>query len=270
MVLDYLAGLQEAGRAYRTVNTHRSAISAYHIPIQNIPVGQHPRVCALLKGVSKECPPEPKLVSVWDVSVMIRYFISLGANDSMSLKDLSLKLVALLALTSFHRGSKLHALNSHFMSVFSDRIEFLFNKNFKHSKQGKTEPPSIFFKFSPNRLLCPKACIQDYLKSTGQWRNPSDGSLFISFVNPHKPVTKQSLTRWLKQSLVSAGINSHYTSHSTRSAASSKARAGGISIPDILAKGNWTNRTTFEKFYNKNIDAPSRNLQISVLQSTSN
>ena len=36
---------------YRTIGCHMSAISAYHVYVDNKPVGQHPHVCALLKGM---------------------------------------------------------------------------------------------------------------------------------------------------------------------------------------------------------------------------
>ena len=47
-VLDFLAELFEKGLEYRTTGTHRSAISAFHDPIENIQVGNHPRVSALI------------------------------------------------------------------------------------------------------------------------------------------------------------------------------------------------------------------------------
>ena len=43
-VLDYLSDLFEKGLAYRTINVHRTAISAYHEPLHGFPIGQSPLV----------------------------------------------------------------------------------------------------------------------------------------------------------------------------------------------------------------------------------
>ena len=43
-VLDYLAQLFAEGKEYRTIGVHRSALSAYHAPIEGSPVGQHPKI----------------------------------------------------------------------------------------------------------------------------------------------------------------------------------------------------------------------------------
>jgi hypothetical protein len=65
-----------------------------------------------------------------------------------------------------------------------------------------------------------------------------------------KPVTKQTIARWLKQVLLLAGI-SQYGAHSYRGAGLSNAFAKGVSIDEIVKAGDWTNATTFKKFYNK-------------------
>ena len=59
-MLNYLSYLFDSGFQYRTIDCHRSAISAYHDYVDNEPVGQHPHVCALLKGVFNHRPPQPR------------------------------------------------------------------------------------------------------------------------------------------------------------------------------------------------------------------
>ena len=41
-ILDYLTSLFEEGLEYNTIGVHRSAISAYHEKVDDMPVGQHP------------------------------------------------------------------------------------------------------------------------------------------------------------------------------------------------------------------------------------
>lgn len=52
-----------------------------------------------------------------------------------------------------------------------------------------------------------------------------------------------------------AGVDSKvYSSHSTRSASTSKAKAIGVPVETILSRARWTNATTFRKFYDKQIE----------------
>ena len=160
---------------------------------------------------------------------------------------------------------ELHALTLDLMSIFDDRVEFLFPVPLKHSKPGKKDPPSVFHEFPSDKLLCLKESIIEYLEITHQWRlTPNSGPLFLSKVKPHSPVTKQSICRWVKEFLSSAGIKG-FTTHSTRSASASKALEKGVLLSDILSKGNWSRATTFEKFYKRNITRPAQRFQEVIL-----
>ena len=78
--------------------------------------------------------------------------------------------------------------------------------------------------------------------------------MFLSHIQPHNPVSKATIGRWIKEFLRDAGIDTlTYKAHSTRGASGSKAKAVGLSIEDIMKQGNWSNSTTFEKFYHKPI-----------------
>ena len=74
--------------------------------------------------------------------------------------------------------------------------------------------------------------------------------LLISYHRPHKPVQSYTIARWIKLFLGSAGIDtSTFKGHSTRSASTSKARAGGISLEDVLKMADWTGPSSFLRFY---------------------
>ena len=68
--LEYLTDLFKLGRPYRTIALHRSAISAYHVPMvvgnALVPVGRHPKVSALMSGVHNLRPPAAKYAFTWD------------------------------------------------------------------------------------------------------------------------------------------------------------------------------------------------------------
>ena len=76
-MLDYLGHQFEQGLAYRTIDSHHSAISAFHVHdyVDGKPVGQHPQVCALVGGVFNSRPPQPKYTFIWDVQVVVLKYI---------------------------------------------------------------------------------------------------------------------------------------------------------------------------------------------------
>ena len=59
-ILNFLAFLYEKGYGYSSINSHRSAISAYHVDIDNNPIEQHPRVSTLITGIFNNRPPKPR------------------------------------------------------------------------------------------------------------------------------------------------------------------------------------------------------------------
>ena len=66
-VLLYLSDLYEKGLQYKTLNSHRSAISVMHLPIHNVCIEAHPLVSKLMKGVFNLRPAAPKYLKTWDV-----------------------------------------------------------------------------------------------------------------------------------------------------------------------------------------------------------
>ena len=47
-----------------------------HLPVDGICVGSHPFISMLMKGIFNLCPPCPRYVQTWDVSVVLHYLIT--------------------------------------------------------------------------------------------------------------------------------------------------------------------------------------------------
>ena len=86
--------------------------------MDGIPIGQHPLVKQLFKGVYNSRPPQPRYTHTWDVQ---NHITELGDNGSLSLKQLSLKLVMLMSLTRASRVSELQALDLCFLPVYCEQ-----------------------------------------------------------------------------------------------------------------------------------------------------
>ena len=144
-ILSYLSTLFEKDLQYRTMNSHRSAISAYHDHVDGKPAGKHPRVCALLTGVFIQRPPQPCYKSVWDVEIFLVYLKTNMSDESQkSDKDLTQKLTVLMVLSSVSRASSLQQLNIKFMARNDTSYKFYFHKLHKSWRRGKA-PPTVSY-----------------------------------------------------------------------------------------------------------------------------
>lgn len=82
-MLSYLCHLFDKGLEYRTINVHRSTLSAYHKHIDGKAVGQHPKIVQLMSGVFYTRPPQPKYCFIWDVNTVLDYIKQEWADKSL-------------------------------------------------------------------------------------------------------------------------------------------------------------------------------------------
>ena len=265
-VINYLSNMFDNDRKYRTINTHRSAISAYHKMVDGVKVGSHPYVKDLMSGVMEENPPLPRYTYIWDVGIVLRKMKDMPDNSELPLGILSHKVVTLLGLCAVKRGSELHALNLKFMSKTSGLYKCYFGSRVKHTKKGKVAPPVEFYPFPSDPKLCPVASIEAYKERTQTLRPEGVQMFFLSTKKPHMPVVKCTIANWITDMLSLSGIDTKkFKAHSVRSAASSKVSDRGFSATEILSMGNWSNQTTWERFYHKKVRSSTENFQSALL-----
>ena len=169
--LDYLADLILQGRPYRSINVHRSAISAYHIPMvvgnAIVPVGKHPMVSRLMSGVHNLRPPIAKYSFTWDIDTVLDLFRSWP--DILSPKQLSIKTVTLLSLIGIPRGAEAHLFDLDYFSDYSHYFTFDLPGTVKNVEEGRTPDPVEFNAHSEEPKLCPLTCIREYINMTKPW-----------------------------------------------------------------------------------------------------
>ena len=100
MVLKFLTTLYRNGLGYSTINSARSAISAVVLMPGNTTIWSHPLVTRFLKGIFEVKTPRPRDSSMWNVADLWNYFKTLGHSSELLLKELIMKLSALLLLVS--------------------------------------------------------------------------------------------------------------------------------------------------------------------------
>jgi len=64
-------------------NSKNGWIANTHNHIEGLPMGQHPLVSTLSRGIYNTCPPQPRYTTTWDVDVAIKYLQSLGENNNL-------------------------------------------------------------------------------------------------------------------------------------------------------------------------------------------
>ena len=99
------------------------------------------------------------------------------------------------------------------------------------------------------------SALDEYLNRTEEWRRVNNETqLLLSYIQPHKQVVPSTISGWLKNVLKSSGNNVLlFTAHSTRSATTSKATAFGLSMIEILERLTWSNKSTWQRFYKKEL-----------------
>ena len=200
-------------------------------------------------------PSLPRYASTWDMDILLNHVKTLDLSE-MNLKQLTIKLATLLAICSGQRLQTLQSLDVSNIHFKQDSCTCIIKNLLKTSRPGKHIKPIIFKKHSVSSL-CVLSHLEKYIKDTETLRpNKGDmGQLLISFTKPHGPVSRDTIGRWIKSMLHSAGIDSSFTAHSVRSASTSKVAKLGLPMDMILNAANWANAKTFAQFYHRDIES---------------
>ncbi|ESO84202.1 hypothetical protein LOTGIDRAFT_108573, partial [Lottia gigantea] len=89
--------------SYSVVNTARSAIVQTLNNMGNSSFKNQPLVARFMKSLFNKMPTRPRYMFTWDASVLLKLLGSMYPLDKLSQKELTLKTVCLLALSTAHR-----------------------------------------------------------------------------------------------------------------------------------------------------------------------
>ena len=131
---------------------------------------------------------------------------------------------------------------------------FHINSCVKQTKPENHLAPFEIPAYPPEISVCTKAHLSKYLEMTKDERG-KESRLLISFQKPFKPVTVDTITRWIRYVMAQAGIVvTRFKPYSGRGAS---AKSADVSIDTILTAAGWSRKSTFAKFYNKTILQPA-------------
>ena len=205
-----------------------------------------------MRGVFNKRPSLPKYTVTWNPQTVLNFLKTWDPLTELSLKQLSLKLAVLALLLSGRRGQTLISINIHNITFNDDEVCISLGDLLKTSQRNRQEPQLIYKTF-PDSSVCFVTTLREYLKRTETIRQ-DECQLLISYAKPHKRISRDTLSRWIREILQLSGIDlTKFKPHSMRSASTSYVASKNVSISTILAAIGWRTESTFTKFYQKSI-----------------
>nr|CAH7747729.1 unnamed protein product [Callosobruchus chinensis] len=260
--LEFLSHTFEKNISYAVINSYRSALNLIFSPTEQ----DLKCINRFLKGVAKIRPPKPKYSFTWNPDSVLLFLKTWYPLNSLSLEQLTYKLVFLMAISSASRIQTLTKIKLSDISKTEGKIEIRISEKIKTSAPNKIQPLLIFPYFREAPELCVAQTIEAYLEKTSKHRNNYE-YLILTHKKPFHPATSQTISRWLKITLNLGGIDTEiFSGYSTRHAATSAASRKGVNVDLIRHTAGWTpSSNTFFKFYNRPLIEPRDEFAKTVL-----
>ncbi|KAJ8927299.1 hypothetical protein NQ314_020248 [Rhamnusium bicolor] len=166
------------------------------------------------RGTYKKNPSSPKYSSTWDSYPVLEYLGKQYPLGNLSLQDLILKLVTLLALISGHRMQTITKIMISSIRIGPGRLAIHVTGRIKTSSMRNTQT-TIIIPFFSNK---PNLCLASFYH------------LKIQFTQQRRKASVGGLSRSYKKSGIDTSI---YSSHNTLHAVTSVAFRGEVNIEEI-------------------------------------
>ena len=262
-VAEFLTCLFNQDLKYRTIAGYRSMLSSLVAPVDGKPVGQHPYIIRLLKGVFNSRPPTSRLLPEWDLPLVLQVLEECPFEPlaKAPLKLVTWKTVFLVAITTFRRCSDICSFmfGENNVNVQKHGVTFVRQGLSKQDRLNHVSSNIFIPAFTDSKLVDPKRALAIYLKRTEEFRHINgfeELKLFISYVKKHKAVTPQTISKWLVRTIKFAyrqrNKDLKVRGHSTRAVAPSWALYKGVSMKSIMNTADWAKESTFTRFYLRN------------------
>ena len=201
-IVNFLTDCYEQGLGHSAISTARSALATF-ITIDNLPLGQHPIVSRLIKGIFTSRPALPKCNIVWDTEIVLTYLKRLSPCKKLNTPVLTWKLAVLTALLTGQRTQSLHLMDIRNISISNNKIKIRYGDLLKQTRPGFQLDELTIRAYAPDRRLCLVVLLQEYVKRVQPIRGDIT-RLFLTTQPPIKAASKQTIARWIKINLAKA------------------------------------------------------------------
>ena len=244
------------------LNLFRSALS-FFLKLEFPNLGYDSNITRLFKYFYKSRPSFPRYTVTWDVGKVLRFLAAWHPPESLSLRELTLKTVTLVALTSSDRAQTIQSMKSNRVEATNEGLVFVICDLLKTSRRGRPAQVVTCVTWDAPELDV-AFYVHKYIDRTFIFRKRAfdkglglPTQLFLSH-KTKKPVARPTISRWIKEVMALSGIDTTvFLPGSTRGASTSAAERRGASLGQLLSAGNWTNLGTYQRFYQRRMaDTP--------------
>ena len=121
------------------------------------------------------------------------YFKQQTDNEELSLRDLSVKVCALLLLlVTAQRVQTIHLIKLSAIQFHERGCTVSVVDKLKHTKPGHFQSPLELSRHEEKRL-CVVDCLKIYLKRTAPFRSDKDDKLLLCYSRPRRPASKDTV-----------------------------------------------------------------------------
>ncbi|XP_050293054.1 uncharacterized protein LOC126733719 isoform X1 [Anthonomus grandis grandis] len=246
-ILKFFTTQFKNGATYTSLNSFRAALTQILGP----ELTSDFRIKRFFTGVHSLRPTAPRYNYTGNPCIVLTYVKSMS-NETLSLQDLTYKLAILIALATGQRVQTLANIEVENIIIDENKVEVKIPKKLKTSAKGRIRPTLLLPFFNQDKKICLARTLIEYLNKTKNLRQTSK-NLFITVKKPHRLVTSQTISRWLKVILKKSGLDTNkFTAHSTRHAATSADARKGVSYDSIRLAAGWSEKSSvFANHYNR-------------------
>ena len=273
IIADFFLFLREDKNLSCTaIKGYRSALAQVFIH-RGLDISSSPEISMLFRNFEQSIPPRTISQPKWDLNIVLQSLTRppFEPINSISLRNLTLKTVFLLALATAKRVSEIHGL-SYLVAWSADysSATLEFTPDFVAKTQVPGDPSTAYKPITIpalsnmlgqdelDNLLCPLRALKTYLSKTAAAR-PKCLRLFVSSVATfkHKSVTKNTISFWIR-TVIKNAYNSvqkddlllwKISAHEVRALATSLLFKHNHSLKDVMAAASWKSNSTFVSFY---------------------
>ena len=243
LILTYLNSLSQE-LAPRSILVHRNALKLPLSAAFGVDMSQE--VFSLLaRAQFRLKPPTRQVIPSWSLDSALE---SLQAKDSsnLSLEELLMKTLFLVAVASGNRASELAAIDRTKIGFRRNGVSLPVLEGFLFKNQSLSHSPSPISFPSLGRRdapLCPVAALRMYLERSPQ------GSTLFAHPETGTALNAGGVAFWLVKAITWLIPGSFPRAHDVRKLSLSLAYARGLPIKEIVEAGSWQSPSTFISKY---------------------
>lgn len=138
--------------------------------------------------------------------MVLEYLSKLYPADSLSLAQLTQKLITLMALVTSHRVQTFSVIKISNIIESNNSFRIFVDAFLKTSSPNRPQPVLEIPRFTEKPELCVASVLEEYLRVTEPLRGNIQ-ELFITFKRPFRKASTQTLSRWIKNVLRHSGVD---------------------------------------------------------------